>query len=264
MPRKWGSLAAAALLCWIFGAYQVRSQTHPAGASGPSTKPAPPAEAERILHFHAEIAVHDDSSLTVTESIRIVVLGKAIRRGICPDFPVRYRGEDGSRVVVPFEIVAVLKNGEPEPYHIVNQGRYRRVYIGRKDIYLKPGVYTYTLVYRMGKQLIFKDDKCKLYWNVTGNEWTFEIAQASARVKPPKGVAADKVRYTAYTGPKDAKGKAWKGRIDRGGRVCFATTSKLKGGEGLTISVTWSDESATQPNVPATQPNESTTQPGKE
>ncbi len=248
MRRKWIRLAAVAVLCWIFGSYQVRSQTYPAGTSAPSTKPARLAGPERILRFHSEIAVHDDSSLTVTESIRVVALGKAIRRGICWALPVRYRKKGDTKVVVPFEVVAVLKNGELESYHIVNQGRYNRLYIGRKDVLLRPGVYTYTLVYRMSEQPAAPNEgNDELYWDVTGNDWTFEIAQASARVKLPKDVVADKVRYIAYTGPKGAKGKAWRGKIDQGGRVCFTTTSKLGIGEGLTISVTWPDGSATQP-----------------
>ncbi|MCD4699070.1 MAG: DUF2207 domain-containing protein [Phycisphaerae bacterium] len=247
MRREWISLAAVAMLCWIFGSYQVRSQTYTAGASRPSTKPAPPAGPERILRFHSEITVHDDSSLTVTESARVVVLGKAIRRGICWDFPMRYGEQGDSRLVVPLEVAAVLKNGEPEPYNIVDMGRYKRMYVGEKDVFLKPGVYTYTLVYRTDGQLLRREGNYELRRDVIGNNWTFEIAQASVRVRLPKGVADGKVRHIAHTGPEGAKGRVWKGKIDQGGSVCFTTTSKLGKGEGLTISVTWPDGSTTQP-----------------
>ncbi len=242
------SLAAIALLCCVIAACEVCLRATPTGELNPLAKPVPPAGPERILHFHSEIAVHDDLSVTVTESIRVVALGKEIKRGIYRDFPVQHQRKDGTNVVVPFEVAAVLKDGKPEPYHVVNRGRCKRVYMGGKNIFLKPGVYTYTLVYRTGKQVILKGDKCELYWNVTGNEWTFEIARASARLKIPTGAPAGKIRYAAYTGPKGAKGKAWKGRIDNGGRICFTTTGKLKKGEGLTISVTWPSNIVPPPN----------------
>lgn len=251
MRRKWINLAAVALLCWIFGFYQVRPQIYPVSASEPVTQDAGPDGPERILRFHSEIAVHEDSSLTVTESALVVVLGKAIRRGICWDFPMRYRGQADSRPVVPFEVAAVLKNGEPEPYNIVDLGLYKRMYIGRKDIFLKPGVYTYTLVYRTDGQLLRREGDYELHRDVIGNNWTFEITQASVRVKLPKGVPSGKVRHIAYIGPEGAKGKPWKGEIDQGGRICFTTTSKLGKGKGLTVSVTWPDGSTAKPIVPA-------------
>ena len=239
MRRKWISTAAAVLLCWIFGVYQVRSQTRPAVASMSATKPAkpiPPAGPERVLHFHAEIAVHDDFSLTVTESIRVVALGRVIRRGIIRDFPLQYRKEDGTKVTVPFEVVALLKNGKPEPYHIVGGGR---VYMGKKDVFLKPGVYTYTLVYRTRRRPRNHNSRDELHWNVTGDDWAFEMEQVSARVKLPEGIPSDEVRHVAHTGVKGAGGKDYRTRIDKGERVCFTTTRKLGSDEDLTISVTW-------------------------
>ena len=260
MRRKWISLATSVLLCWIFGVYQVRSQTRPAVASKPATKPAkpiPPAGPERVLHFHSEIAVHDDFSLTVTESIRIVVLGRIIRRGIFRDFPLQYRKKDGTKAAISFEVAAVLKNGEPEPYHVVDRGQCKRVYMGKKDVFLKPGVYTYTLVYRIRRRPGNLKNSDELYWNVTGDDWAFEMEQVSARVKLPEGIPADEVRHVAHTGVKGAGGKDYRSRIDGGERVCFTATRKLGSDEDLTISVTWSDELATQPS-------ESTTKPGKE
>ncbi|MCK4626847.1 MAG: DUF2207 domain-containing protein [Phycisphaerae bacterium] len=239
MRRKWVSLAMAVLMCWIFGAYQVRSQTRPAVASMPSTKPAkpiPPAGPERVLHFHAEIAVHDDFSLTVTESIRIVVLGRVIRRGIIRDLPPQYRKKDGTKVAVPFEVVALLKNGRPEPYHIVGGGR---VYMGQKDVFLKPGVYTYTLVYRTKRQPRNHNNRDELHWTVAGDDWSFDMEHVSARVKLPEGIPSDEVRHVAHTGVKGAAGQDYRARIDGGERVCFTTTRKLGRDEDLTISVTW-------------------------
>ena len=54
----------------------------------------------------------------------------------------------------------------------------RAIYVGAKNIMLPPGDHTYTLTYATRRQLGFFDDHDELYWNVTGNGWTFPIRQA--------------------------------------------------------------------------------------
>lgn len=72
--------------------------------------------------------------------------------------------------------------------------------MGDKDVRISPGVHTYKLTYRVGRELGFFEDHDELYWNVTGNEWAFPIDSASATVLLPKGVAAKKIRHHAFTG----------------------------------------------------------------
>jgi len=73
--------------------------------------------AERILAYHTDVVVHADASITITETIQVRAEGKQIKRGIYRDFPVRYAGKDLRRVIVPFEVLAVERDGKPEPYH---------------------------------------------------------------------------------------------------------------------------------------------------
>ena len=58
-------------------------------------------------------------------------------------------------------------------------------HVGDKNRNLDAGVYTYTLSYRTNRQLGFFDDRDELYWNVTGNGWSFPIDAASASVRLP-------------------------------------------------------------------------------
>jgi hypothetical protein len=50
-------------------------------------------ERERILEFRSDVVVETDGALTVTETIRVVVAGRQIKRGIIRDFPTRYSGK---------------------------------------------------------------------------------------------------------------------------------------------------------------------------
>ena len=47
----------------------------------------PTAAVERILSYHSDIDIAADSSMTVTETIKVAAEGSQIRRGIYRDFP---------------------------------------------------------------------------------------------------------------------------------------------------------------------------------
>ncbi|MBL7132769.1 MAG: DUF2207 domain-containing protein [Phycisphaerae bacterium] len=209
-----------------------------AAASGPATAQAQ-RTGERILAYHSDIRVHADGWITVRETIQVRSEAKEIRRGIYRDFPVRYAGRDRSRVIVPFQVVSVRRDGKREGFHTESHGKYQRVYMGRKGVFLRPGVYKYELTYRAGRMLGYFKGHDELYFNVTGNEWGFPIDAAAARVTLPKGVPAGKIRPEAYTGKKGKKGRAYRAAVDSSGRALFAATGPLSKGEGLTIVVTW-------------------------
>jgi hypothetical protein len=193
---------------------------------------------ERILEYHSDITVGKDGWLTVTETIQVRCARQEINQGIYRDFPVLYVGRGRRRIIVPFEVVGVLRDGKPEAYHIESKDNCRRVYIGRKGKFLSLGVYTYALTYRTNRQILFLDNHDELYWNVTGNDWIFPIDKASAKVTLPSGVPVDKITCEGYTGEKGAKGKNYSSSVDASGKAIFHTTRSLAKNEGLTIVFT--------------------------
>ncbi|HFC04285.1 MAG TPA: DUF2207 domain-containing protein, partial [Rhizobiales bacterium] len=90
---------------------------------------------ERILKFESNITVNTDGSLLVKETIRVQAEGRAIRRGIYRDFPIRYRNQNGTWRKVGFKLISVQRDGQGEPHHSVYTGDYRRIYIGDKDTF---------------------------------------------------------------------------------------------------------------------------------
>ena len=108
---------------------------------------------ERILSYHSDIEIFSDSSMQVTETIRVRSEKKKIKRGIYRDFPTDYKDRFGNRYRVGFEVVKVTRDGKPDGWHSKTQGKGVRVYMGRKDDYLDRGDYTYDLTYRTNRQL---------------------------------------------------------------------------------------------------------------
>ncbi|MDX2079668.1 MAG: DUF2207 domain-containing protein [Terrimicrobiaceae bacterium] len=193
--------------------------------------------AETIDHFDARIVVNRDGSLDVTETIRVTAEGNEIRRGIYRDFPTLYRGWLGLRDEVPFEVIAVTRDGQPEHWTKERRQNGFRIRIGMADVFLTPGVYEYRIQYRTSRQLGFFENHDELYWNVTGNDWAFPILQASACVELPPGAHVQSTE--AFTGPSGARGTDFRTARRSGCDAFFETTRPLEPREGLTIVVTW-------------------------
>ncbi|MBI1941203.1 MAG: DUF2207 domain-containing protein [Acidobacteria bacterium] len=194
---------------------------------------------ERILTFHSEIKVERDASMLVRETIKVRCAGQRIKRGIYRDFPTSYTDGRGFKYNVGFEVLEVHRDGSPEPYKVEGLSNGKRVRIGQSDVFLKPGDYTYSILYAIDRQIGFFQDHDELYWNATGNGWDFVIDQASATVSLPEGIQRDALLLDAYTGPQGSVGTAFAKSVDRSGSIQFATTRALEPAEGLTISVGW-------------------------
>ncbi|HZE22054.1 MAG TPA: DUF2207 domain-containing protein, partial [Desulfobaccales bacterium] len=201
------------------------------GGAGPAK-----AQSECILNFKSFVLVNPDASLTVTEDITVQATGRQIKRGIIRNFPTTYRDRLGNTVRVGFDLEDVLRDGRTEPYHLRHVANGVKIYIGKKNRRLRPGVYTYTLRYRVDRELGFFKDFDELYWNVTGNGWTFPIDRAEAVIElPPKGKI---LRYAAYTGYQGQRGQDFTAQSgDRD--IVFKTTRGLAPREGLTVAVAW-------------------------
>jgi len=200
---------------------------------------------ETILDFASVLDVRKNGDLEVTETIRVRSEGIRIKRGIYRDFPTLYRGPLGLKQRVPFEVLAITRDGKAEAWRSEPQSNGIRLYIGESDVLLPPGQYTYSIKYRTGCQLGFFEDFDELYWNVTGNGWAFPIEKASALVNLPPG--ARSLRTDAYTGASGDKGKDWREEPRLPAGIFFETTRELSPGEGLTIAVAWPKGFVTKP-----------------
>ncbi|HHT9130588.1 MAG TPA: DUF2207 domain-containing protein, partial [Candidatus Brocadiaceae bacterium] len=194
---------------------------------------------EKILQFHSDITVHEDSTMTVCETIKVISENREINHGIYRDFPTRYKDTLGKERVAGFRVLSVKRDGEPENYFIKTLDNGKRVYIGEKKVFIPQGIHTFEIRYKTDKQLAFFEDHDELYWNVTGNDWSFPIEEASATVHLPVSIPRKDVKTAGYTGHYGAKGTDFNSRIDDNGNIHFDTTKSLQVHEGLTIVVAW-------------------------
>ena len=202
---------------------------------------------ERIISYNSDIVINTDGSIDVTETIKVFANGEDIRRGIYRAYPVDYTDNDGFATSVIFEVEEVLKDGQPEPYHIESEYNGKVVYIGDPDVYLSMGEYTYTIRYHSERQLGFFDEYDELYYNINGTGWVFPIEKVSATIHLPEGGSI--VQYDGYTGYEGDDGKDFE--VTEGeDEITFTTTRPFGAYENLTIAVAWPKGIVTEPPNP--------------
>lgn len=201
---------------------------------------------ERILSFHSDLRIEPDARLVVTETIRVNALRQRIERGIYRVLPTE-RAMNGKTEFVKYNVVSVMKDGSPEPYHMERGMDLITIYIGDKDTYLNPGVYEYTIRYESDRQIGFFDDFDELYWNVSGNDWMFPIDRISATVHLPEG--ARLIQHACYTGA--AGSVATNCSADTtDGRTLTWKAAGLSLHEGLTVAAGFSKGILRAPELP--------------
>lgn len=201
--------------------------------------PAPsPAQSERILDFHSDIMLQDDSSLQVTETITVLSSGNRIRHGIYRDFPTRYSDPYNTRYVVGFSMLSATRDSWPEPFRVQDQFNGKRIYLGSPNAMLPLGRHVYTITYTTNRQVGFYKDHDELFWNVTGNGWDFSIVHASATVHLPLNIPAGQVTLSGFTGPQGSRQSELTSSKEDG-LFQFAAERPLAPREGLSILLMW-------------------------
>ena len=206
---------------------------------------AVPARAdERILSWHSHIVVEKSGDLVVTETIRVRAEGDRIKRGIYRDIPLLL--EDrlpplrtllNFPLTKPFDVVSVKRDGNKENYRTERIGEGAiRIRIGRADVFLKPGSYTYEVKYRTGRQLSIEEDRDVLSWNVNGTGWGFPADKVTATVTLPEGIKGTMVGGS--TGKHGEQGKDYKATLTKTGATITATRP-FRAGENLTVVLEW-------------------------
>jgi hypothetical protein len=190
---------------------------------------------ERILAYDSTVAVNADGSLDVTETIKVHAEGDNIRRGIYRDFPTRYRDRYGNRVVVDFKPVAVLRDGNAEPWFTERKPNGVRLNTGNDDLLPVPADYTYVLRYRTTRQLGFFADHDELYWNAIGTGWAFPIESGGVDVRLPQAVPVDAMRAEGFTGAQGSQALDYTASLPAPGRAHWQLTRPLAPQEGMAI-----------------------------
>ena len=214
---------------------------------------------EHILSFDSRARFNPDGSMEMQENIKVLALGKTIRRGIFRTLPLTWNRQDGKIFTVNYAIKSVLLNGVAEPYSTDPSAKTLIVRIGSAERVLKPGIYNYEIRYQVSNHFSRFPGWDELYWNVTGNDWAWPVSKASFHLELPdaashlnaEGKDARLRSIDVYTGARGEKGH--NALIFPDGDV--RTSRALAEGEGLTVVYTWPrDILASAPAPKAVQP----------
>jgi uncharacterized membrane protein YgcG len=189
---------------------------------------------ERILDFFSDVRIERNGELLVIEHITLNAEGAEIKRGILRDFPTTYTAANGTRVKIGLTVQGIARDGAAEPYTLEALSNGVRMRIGSADTLLDPGRHVYAITYRTTRQLGFFPDFDELYWNVTGNGWTFPIDRARARITLPE--PASFTQHSVYTGPQFSRDQNAQVTRQAPGVIEFQTTAPLDVAEGLTVA----------------------------
>ena len=193
---------------------------------------------ERIIDLHADIVIHPDGTVVVTEYFTLYAAGIDIRRGIARNVPEFHVCEDGRKKTTPVNVISLTRNGEASAYHTETSyqsgNRELVIYFGSSDKLLEKGIHQYTLVYETRGHVGFFDDFDELTWNVVGHDWVYSFEHISATLHPPDDSEA--IQWWCYTGIHGSTEQACNCNGDKAAPT-FTATRVLLPSEGFTISV---------------------------
>jgi uncharacterized membrane protein len=194
-----------------------------------------PASARQltIRNFDAQVEVHPDATIEVTEFIEARFTGEW--HGIYRFIPVEYTTPQGFNYRLFLEPLSITdENANPLKYEISEErgNKKFKIYVpGAVD-----ATRTIVIHYRVLDGLRFFQDHDELYWNLTGNEWEVPIERATGRVELPAGVTG--IRTLAFTGAYGSRGQD-ADITTEGNVVKFLVRHPLSFHEGLTCVVGW-------------------------
>jgi uncharacterized membrane protein len=184
----------------------------------------------RIKHFDAQIDVHTNGTIDVTETIEVQFTGAW--HGLYRTIPVQYSDPRGFNYTLFLDPISITDDsGQKLKYERSSEGRNTKFKIYVPDA--EDATRTVIFHYQVLDALRFQEDHDELYWNVTGDEWDAAIDQVTARIALPAGATG--VRAVAYTGAYGAN--AHDAKVTINDAIEIESTRPLSFHEGLTAVV---------------------------
>ncbi len=190
--------------------------------------------------FRSAIEVHNDASITVTETVQADFF--AAKHGIYRNIPVWYDNETGAGVSLPAEVTVVTRNGDDEPYATsIQDGRILEIKIGDPDKTITGGQ-TYVITYTAKAVVNFFEDYDELYWNATGVDWEVPLQTVATTVRLDAQVPKDQLRVKCFTGALGSTAQDCATSAEDSAASLSAT------GQPLTVVVGWPKGVVTKPD----------------
>lgn len=181
-----------------------------------------------ITSFHSDITVSTDSSLTVTEDIR-VDFGSLQKHGIFRTIPLRYRYDDSNDRYYLLEVKSVTDGSKALIHSETIDHDYDVIKIG-DPARLVSGANRYVISYTVRGAMNSFADHDELFWNVDGALWPVAKRSVSSTVSLPARAFQKAACYQGPTGSRESCTFAINGQA-----VTFSSTRQLGSGEQMSV-----------------------------
>ena len=213
-------MRARLLLAFLIAAWLIPMTSSPANAD----------EGWVINSFHSEITVQPDSTLGITEDIR-VDFGGLQKHGIFRTIPIQYRYNDTEDRTYEIDVSSVTDGSNPIPYDAYVDNFDQVIKIGDPDRTIS-GPQRYVITYSVAGAMNSFGDHDEIFWNVDGDRWPVPKQSVSATVTWPSGPAR---QVACYQGPNGSTEKC--SSETSGSSATFSSTRSLASGEEMSVAV---------------------------
>lgn len=179
-----------------------------------------------ITSFHSDLSIATDSTLTVTEDIR-VDFGSLSKHGIFRTIPLRYQYTDQLDRYYQLDVQSVTDGAKSVPYDDSVSSDNEVIKIGDPNV-LVTGQQRYVISYTVLGALNSFSDHDELFWNVDGALWPVPKKTVSATVHVPAGSLQTSACYQGPPGATEACT-----HVESGDTVEFSSTRQLGSGEEM-------------------------------
>lgn len=193
-----------------------------------------------ITSFHSDIVIAPNSSLVVTEDIR-VDFGSLQKHGIFRTIPLRYSFNGTQDRFYVVEVRSVTDGTNPLPHDDSVNSDNEVIKIGDPNR-LVSGPERYVITYTVAGAMNSFADHTELFWNVDGALWPVPKTVVTATVHVPAGSLQ---KSACYQGPPGSTETCT--HTDASDRADFSTTRSLGSGEEMSVATALNPGAVTVP-----------------
>ncbi len=215
---------------------------HPLKAEGPANAPVGFEEnaEDRIKDLQVRITIARDGAVWISQNFRIARRTGLIKRGPILNYLTAFQGPGGLILDNEWQVLRVLKDGEPEPYHFEKGDGFVTLYVGSPDLELETRDYTYRIEYRTGADWRKVGGEFSAVFDAAGPLPSLPIDSAEVEVVLPEGVTISKFSpaVSGFENPDESQGPGF--TLDSGANIVTLTTNRaLATKRGLFLNLVW-------------------------
>src|SRR2546426_1226383 len=196
--------------------------------TAPATLSAQADEAWVITSFHSDIRIATDSSLSISEDIR-VDFASLQKHGIFRTIPTRYRYDDTHDRYYDLTVRSVTDGSRAVPFTTSVVEDNEVIKIGDANVTVS-GAQRYVIAYKVVGAMNSFADHDELFWNVDGGLWPVSKQSVTASVTVPAGSFRE---AACYEGPQGSREGCTVTGLNN--FFTYSSTRELGSGEQMSI-----------------------------